>query len=100
MIFLAGVRLLKGLTRIFTDDTDQEQAIATAGPSTALLTKCVSNFAQNDRWVGAAWEGKNGAEARAEADSSAALRNDKQKSTAKTRQKGNCKDETIEVAHR
>jgi hypothetical protein len=55
-----------------------------------------------------------GTEARAEADSSAALRNDNKKATAKrekkatakrdkkgnckTRQKSNCKDEAIEVA--
>jgi hypothetical protein len=57
---LLVVGFLKGLTRIFTDGTDQELATATAGPfdrlragsSTALLTKDVSNFAQDDRVVG------------------------------------------------
>jgi hypothetical protein len=50
---------LKGLTRIFTDQTDQGQAITTAGlfdrlkagSSTGLLTKYVSNLAQDDRVV-------------------------------------------------
>ncbi len=43
----------EGLTRICTDGTDQEQATATAGSSTALLTNAMSNFAQDD-WVGVA----------------------------------------------
>jgi hypothetical protein len=54
----------KGLTRIFTDDTDQEQATATAGPSTALLTKYVSNFAQDDRVDGDTGKGKNRSKSR------------------------------------
>ena len=47
---------VKGLRRICTDETDQEQATAgtTAGPSTASLTEYVSNFAQDDR--GLDWE--------------------------------------------
>src|SRR5437879_4894858 len=82
--FLAGGGLLKGLTRIFTDGTDQEQAraSATAGPfgrlragsSTSLLTKCVSNFAQDDKSLGAPWGART--TARAEADSFASLRKD------------------------
>src|SRR5467141_2296703 len=37
----------EGLTRIFTDDTDQERAAA--GSSSALLTKCREHFVQDDR---------------------------------------------------
>jgi hypothetical protein len=54
---------LKGLTRIFIDQTDQGQATTTAGlfdrlragSSTAMLTKHVSNFAQDDRGGGGHW---------------------------------------------
>jgi len=48
------------------DETDQEQATATtnAGSSTALLTKCVSNFAQDDKF----FRGFEGERATAKAD--------------------------------
>jgi hypothetical protein len=81
----------EGLTRIFTDQRDQEQATATAGPfdrlragsSTALLTTCVGNYAQDDSVGGG--HGKAGRRATAEADSSAALRNDnRERANART----------------
>jgi hypothetical protein len=45
-----------GLSGQVEENRATATAKAAAGPSTALLTKCVSNFAQDDRvWVGLGW---------------------------------------------